>query len=740
MATAPSPNAPAAAQDHTARALLRYFQISLLCALAAAFSTLASTGKLETPAVVLFALALLVRLAGLAWRRDWRIGPRTVTALAIVYVIFFPIDFLYLAGGQTLVERILVATVHLVFFTAAIKMFSASSPRDHTYLGTLSFLMMLAAAILTVGAAYVAGLALYLLFAISTLISYEVIRPLSAGPAGGASGSASAEMATANAAEAALAKTAALLALAVVPVAALLFFLIPRYHSGYWSGAGFTGERITGFSERVDLGDIGKLLRSNRVIMRITVEGDPRRFQSEKLRGVALERFDGRRWSASLRPQRFLGPTLPQQFSLRFSPAAGRAVQYRVLLAPVDTDVLFVAGHARRIDAPIRTLLVDSGGALHNPQHVAAPFAYGVVADVELPAARDLRAAAGQDPEDVDQADLGLPRLDPLIATLARQITAGASNNYDRTVALERYLREHYAYTLDLPPVEPADPVASFLFRTKRGNCEYFAAALAVMLRTLGVPTRLVNGFQPGDYNRVGKDFIVRGRDAHSWVEVYFPEYGWVPFDATPAGPASAPGVLDDYLDAASLFWSDWVVNYDLGHQAQLAITVEAGYEQLDQRLRHLSRGLEGRGTGRLTNAAAWLSRHRLQALGLLVAILGLVTLTLRHPALPGWIEELRAALAWKLALGRGGVSAKAATLGYERFLQRCERSGFGKVATETPFEFVLRIPGASIRPPASALTELYLSARFGHRAVPRAAFEVSLRAALEAVASSRAR
>lgn len=721
------------ASDGCRPELRRYFELSLTGALGTAFLTLAVTGRLDRVAVGFFAAVLGLRATAVAARRDWRFPPRAVTVLSILYVAFFPLDLLYFASGPTLLDRTLVATIHLVFFTAAVKVLSASKPRDYAYLGALSVLLMLAAAILTVGAIYVAGLCVYLLFAVSALISYDVVRPSftevhRSQPSPN----------QAQHAEPALIKTTAAIALSIVPLAALLFFAIPRYHSGYWSGAGFSSEHITGFSDSVELGDLGRLLRSDKVVMRLTVEGDARSFQGEKLRGVALDEFDGRRWFSRSHTERFLGPELPQQFSLRFSSAgSARGTRYRVLLEPLYTDVLFVAGRPRRIDAPLRFLLVDSAGSLHNPQHLAAPFGYGVVSDMDLPTPRDLRAAPAIDPGGLEIADLGLPRLDGRIGALARQVTAGTVNNYDRAMALETYLREHYSYTLDLPRVRPTDPVAGFLFGARRGNCEYFAAALAVMLRTLGIPARLVNGFVAGDYNRVGGDFIVRGRDAHSWVEVFFPRYGWIPFDATPAGPEAVPGILDEYLDAAELFWSDWVVDYDFGHQAQLALNVESGYNRVDERFGALRKRWQGMGAGRVAGAGKWLGRHRLQAIALVVLMLALAALAVRRPE---WIEELRAAFAWKLARHGGRVSVSAARLGYQRFLRRCARRGIIKRPAETPLEFAGRLPDASARPPATVLTRLYLSARFGHCAVAPEAFESSLSAALEAVRTTHAR
>jgi len=120
------------------------------------------------------------------------------------------------------------------------------------------------------------------------------------------------------------------------------------------------------------------------------------------------------------------------------------------------------------------------------------------------------------------------PKLDPRIPQLAQKITAAAENPYDKSVVLESYLRRNFGYTLNLAGKPGADPLPQFLFVTKAGHCEYFASAMAVMLRTLGIPSREVNGFLPGEFNDVAGDYIVRGSDAHSWVEAYFPGSGWI--------------------------------------------------------------------------------------------------------------------------------------------------------------------------------------------------------------------
>ena len=164
--------------DQNRASVDRYFEVSLLLMLGTGFVTLASTGKLDVVSVILVSLAIAVRLWGYARERDLRLSPRTVTRLAVSLSSFFVLDFLVFSSGLTPLDSMLNATVHLVLFTTVIKVFSARTHRDYTYLATLSFLMMLASAILTVNTAYLAFFILYVLFAISTFVSYEIKRSL----------------------------------------------------------------------------------------------------------------------------------------------------------------------------------------------------------------------------------------------------------------------------------------------------------------------------------------------------------------------------------------------------------------------------------------------------------------------------------------------------------------------------------------------------------------------------------
>ncbi len=124
-----------------------------------------------------------------------------------------------------------------------------------------------------------------------------------------------------------------------------------------------------------------------------------------------------------------------------------------------------------------------------------------------------------------------------------------------------------------MPRSPVADPLANFLFERKQGHCEYFASSMAVMLRTLHIPSRVVNGFVSDEFNDLTGNYVVRARNAHAWVEAYFPGYGWVTFDPTPDSASGTPegwGRAMLYLDAASSFWREWVVSYDSSHQSIL--------------------------------------------------------------------------------------------------------------------------------------------------------------------------
>ena len=247
----------------------------------------------------------------------------------------------------------------------------------------------------------------------------------------------------------------------------------------------------------------------------------------------------------------------------------------------------------------------------------------------------------------------------------------------------KRYLRTNFAYTLNLTGKPGADPLAHFLFETKAGHCEYFATAMAVMLRTLGIPSREVNGFLPGEYNDVGGDYIVRASDAHSWVEAYFPGSGWVTFDPTPPSNDVASGLLSRlalYVDWFQLTWNEWVINYDFSHQITLARNVGQASADWKEQLRRKFQRLQDHSMERMTE---WQRSHDLLRFAVpVLLLLSLVFLRL------GWMRALFRwlGLAWlaRLPEAQRNNPVIASRL-YAELLRLLEKRGFPRKETETP-------------------------------------------------------
>src|SRR6266446_5279775 len=557
------------------QAINKYFEISLYLLVLMGFGTLASTGSLDLPTILIVGSALTLRGYLLAERRRIVISERWTAPLTIAYFVFYAADYFLLS------RSFLTATVHLVLFAVVVRTFSLRRDRDYTMLAILSFLMVLASAVLTVDSVFLFFFAGFMLTAVATFILMEMRR---------SGRTAKFQARHTNDAQEhrhlafALVRVTPSLVLMMLVCAAAVFFLLPRMSAGYLGGYSFGNDFSTGFSDRVQLGRIGQIQQSDAVVMHIQIDGDKQGRYALHWRGVALANFDGRNWSNS-REEVVLAPGADGEFAIPlFSQGAAQAslartqsgpgtgsrlIHYRVLMEPIGTNIFFLAPWARRVSGAYRTLQIDAGGAVSDLDSQRSVSLYEADSDISTPSPEQLREAGDYLPP-YAQFYLQLPALDPRIAQLAGQITIPASNNYDKAAAIEKYLKGHYGYTLQLPRSPVVDPLANFLFERKQGHCEYFASSMAVMLRTLRIPSRVVNGFRTGEFNDLTSQYLVRASDAHSWVEAYFPGYGWVSFDPTPAGPGTAHGRWSRmmmYWDAMQSFWREWIINFDTSHQ-----------------------------------------------------------------------------------------------------------------------------------------------------------------------------
>jgi transglutaminase-like putative cysteine protease len=387
------------------------------------------------------------------------------------------------------------------------------------------------------------------------------------------------------------------------------------------------------------------------------------------------------------------------------------------------TDALFVPGNALAIRGNFtgeaggvsrrRTYIYrDASGSLANPFHNYVAIRYTGLSQLPPLDRARLEASGAEYPADVADRYLQLPDgLDARIAGLALSTTARAVTRYDKAATLENFLKTKYSYTLDLAGKPGRDPLAHFLFETRAGHCEYFASAMTVMLRTLGIPAREVNGFLPGEYNDLGGDYIVRASDAHSWVEAYFPGNGWIVFDPTPAAPAESAGVfkrLAQFADWAELTWNDWVIGYDIAHQTALAQTVQ----MRSRNWRELSAGWFSAKQQQFKNRLSeWQLKHKAFGLAVPLLLIGFL-LVLRYGRLGRLWERLKISLA-----SRGSAEAVRPMMAsrlYRDLLQLMRRHGYARLDTQTAFEFADSVGKPGLAATVKEFAHHYARARFG--------------------------
>jgi protein-glutamine gamma-glutamyltransferase len=699
------------------QAINKYFGLSVYLLVLMGFGTLASTGDLDLPTILLVGSALAVYGYLLAERRQVVISERWTTPLTIAYFAFYAADYFLLS------RSFLRAAVHLVLFAVVVRTFSLRRDRDYTMLAVLAFLMVLASAVLTVDSVFLVFFAGFMLMAVATFILMEMRR---SGQAARFQARHSNDTQEHRHLAFSLARVTPGLVFMILVVAAAVFFLLPRMSTGYLGGYSFGTDFSTGFSDRVQLGQIGQIQQSDAVVMHIQIAGDRGGQYALHWRGVALATFDGKNWS-NPREQymleresdgSFVVPLLGQGVSQAL--AGGRQtvpgrpkhlIHYRVLMEPIGTNVFFLAPWARRVSGAYRALQIDTGGAVSGLDSQRAVSLYEADSDIFTPLPEQLRGAGDYLPPFVI-AYLQLPGLDPRIPQLAEQVTGAASNSYDKAVLLERYLKTHYGYTLQLQRSPVADPLANFLFERRQAHCEYFASAMAVMLRTLRIPARVVNGFRSDEFNDLTSNYVVRARNAHSWVEVYFPGYGWVTFDPTPGGSVESQkgwGRAMLYLDAAASFWREWVISYDSSHQYVLGQSVLSGTRSSLERARMWARLRYARLLNWARRGQRGAERWPGRWFGGSLAVALLLLVLANAGRIAGMIRTRR------LQAHPERAPDQAAAMWYGRMARYLARRGLRKSATQTAREFVSFIEDERLRVRVGRFTDAYESARFGN-------------------------
>ena len=732
-----------------------YFRTTSYALIASAFVALVLTGELDALSIALYSIAISV-----CFYRDARGAKRfrlrewMWRALAIAYVPFIFVD------ASMLSNRIL-ALAHMTMFASAAKLFQNKRDRDWVFLYLIAFFQMLLAAGLTFNATFVASLIVFLFFFISTLAAFEIRRarrevasldeeavtPLKqdkrvkyrAKDAGG-------QPARGIGRVRYLVGASVVEVLMVVVLTLPFFFLIPRFGGGN-SGRGLgDSQAITGFSNKVELGQVASIKTSPRIVMRVQLDRQPSRYLH--WRGIVLERYDGRSWSLSeVRENRVLTLTQDRrstvepsdtdaQFNRRFpwgysSADRQNTLEQKIILEPLDTPVLFAAQKPVQLYGPMAVLRRDRLTDALSADGLRGRTNYIVWSDISIPSEQELRAdSPALSPREIIEVNTRVPRrIDPRIEQFAHDITRNAPTPYDKVKAIENELKTRFGYTLDLT-IKGNDPLAEFLFDVREGHCEYFATAMVIMLRTLRIPARIVNGFQMGEYNDINHLYTVRESDAHSWVEVYFPHsQSWVEFDPTPAAGIndySQGGLLArlrKYMDAMEVFWLDYIVTLDSEEQATIMGNLQQWLMSVKDRLFIYYLGLKQwmmNAVGFFADGS-WSVGDWIRFGGLIgFLVIGLITLYIllyikrRGFAYAGygpWWHRLFVLPTWRSRRLARRNHRESAVLFYEQMLAIARRAGLIKQPDQTPVEFAAVSGFTEI----GEITALYNRVRFGN-------------------------
>lgn len=369
-----------------------------------------------------------------------------------------------------------------------------------------------------------------------------------------------------------------------IPLMLILFVLVPRIPGPLW---GLTNEQrggITGLSDSMSPGKISNLIRNNEVAFRVSFDGEIPAQHQLYWRGPVMALFNGSRWSQSKRNSiNRLNITVfdePTEYTVTLEPNGKRWMLALDMPTQIIANSIMTADYQLTATRPINDLLrytlqsrlTYQAGLDESSQYLQLTSEY----------------PAGQNPKTI---------------ALGRQL-AGLYDKPEDIInhALNRYRELEYVYTLR-PPALRGDTVDQFLFDTKRGFCEHYAGSFALLMRAAGIPSRIVTGYQGGEYNQVGDYLIVRQSDAHAWTEVWINDRGWIRIDPTAAvSPSRIEQGLDEALpDEVSSFriqnrnplfgnllynwdslqhqWNDWVLNYDHRKQSNFLRRLGVGID-----------------------------------------------------------------------------------------------------------------------------------------------------------------
>ena len=442
----------------------------------------------------------------------------------------------FLADALVISEDIFLAVAHMTITFQGIKSFDLKEPWDHLQVYFMSLLQLIIASELTRALTFGVIFVVFMTLLVTAMVLSHFLKE-------GALGRVRLRR-----------PVISIVALTMV-FTTLFFIVLPRTPQRFIGKSHFRGIKTIGFSDKVDFGSFGNVKLDQTVVMRIELN----RALSPPYywRGKTLDYFDGVSWRNTTRQKsRIVKRADEFPFSLY---DRSTAIVQNVFLEPIDSDAIFGLAKIAAVNTDTFTLTVDDDMDISMPGRTSKRVRYTVYSD---PAG----FYAGKGAPKYLQVPPGMSR----IRALAEDITRQALSDGQKARLLENYLRRNYTYSLRTSaPLPGMNVIEDFLFNSRKGYCEHYAASMVMMLRSIGIPSRIVNGFYGGERNDYGNYLIIRQSDAHAWVEALIGN-AWRRFDPTPAVSLKRQPTAALLLDSVRMQWTRYVIGFSFSDQKEI--------------------------------------------------------------------------------------------------------------------------------------------------------------------------
>jgi transglutaminase-like putative cysteine protease len=512
-----------------------------------------------------------------------KIPPAIWSILAVLMLVGFVVNY------TTVSQNLIGSGATFLALMVALKLFDLRTTRDHLLIYLLVFLEIIITATSTISPLFFAVLAAFVITSIWAMVLFNIKRDYEQ-----QNGKNKIITTRGLLSPSFFLYTVAITLLSLI-ITLMIFLIIPRIGTGLFNQETLKSLSVPGFADELSLGSIGRGKGYDHIVMRVEFPDASGAPANMYMKGTTLDHYDGRNWrrtgSAKKKIQTASNGII---YSALKSP--GRISNQIITLEPLDTNIIFAATPWARLKGDFKELLTDDSGTLYMKNKTNARLTYSVWSGMNG------RESANLSPAEQERY-LQLPPLDvedtKKIKAFAKLLTEEEPGNYKKSRKIENFLRLNYRYTLEPKKGQGKTPLEDFLFYAKEGFCEHYATSMVVMLRTLGIPARVVTGYIQGQWNNYGNYLLLRQRDTHSWVEAYLtiksnniedknngatrllrkPSTNtyWVRFDPTASQGrvgARETSQFALYLDALKWRWTKTIVNYSLTDQIKVAITL----------------------------------------------------------------------------------------------------------------------------------------------------------------------